>query len=73
MISFDINNQQTLKLTQETHDGCVMFRCYDSDSNVDAEWSIEPGDVVMLLNYYRNCKDGIEVSDYIVATPKGGE
>jgi len=73
MISFDINNQQTLKLTQEIHDGCVMLRRYDSDSNGDAEWSIAPGDMVMLLNYYRNCKDGIEVSDYISATPKGGE
>lgn len=38
---------------------------HDHDDTITSVDSIPLGDVVMLINYWRNCKDGIEKSDYI--------
>ena len=58
-ISVNTNNKQIMSLTQEQHDGPIILR------SGDREETICLGDLVMLMNYYRNCKYGTEVSDYI--------
>lgn len=68
-LSFDINNGRTLKLIQRQHDGKVLIHVEDAAGNMepipDNEAFITPGDAVMLINYFRNCKNGRETSDYI--------
>lgn len=59
-ISFDINNQRTMKLVQRQHDGQTLLMIEGPDdtheSIDDAEAFIDPGGFVMLINYYRACK-----------------
>ena len=59
-ISFEINNQRTMQLVQRTHDGSTLLVLKDRKGNhesiPDAEAFISPGDFVMLVNYYRECK-----------------
>lgn len=38
----------------------------DNKGNIYRELNISDGDIIMLLNYYINCKNGIEESDYIL-------
>ena len=56
-ISFNINNGRTMKLIQRQHDGKTLIVIEDSKGNHesidDAEAFIDPGDFVMLINYYR--------------------
>ena len=65
MISFDTNNGNVITIHQDGHD-----KPLEVFSSVIGTYYIEPGDVVMLLNYYRNCKDGTEQSDYIARDSK---
>jgi hypothetical protein len=58
-ISVDINNGQIMRLTQSKHDGIIIMTSWG------IEVLIQPGELVMLMNYYRNCKDGKEESNYI--------
>lgn len=44
--------------------GLVVIK-EDTNSNVEYSYNVAEGDLVMLLNYYVNCKSGIEESDYI--------
>lgn len=37
----------------------------DGKGGIEYSYNIPEGDVVMLLNYWRNCKAGRENSDYI--------
>ena len=59
-ISFNVNNQRTLKLVQRQHDGRTLIITEAPDgtheSIDDTEAFISPGDFVMLINYYRKCK-----------------
>lgn len=59
-ISFEINNQRTMQLVQRTHDGSTLIIIKDRKDHhepiPDAEAFISPGDFVMLVNYYRECK-----------------
>lgn len=68
-LSFKINNKRTLKLIQRNHDESVLINIEDDHGNTetisDNEAIISAANVVMLINYYRNCKTGLEVSDYI--------
>ena len=57
-LTFDVNNGQTLVLVQERHDGEIRGVAYKGrdylPENVSGEpFTISPGDMVMLLNYYR--------------------
>lgn len=56
-ISFEINNERIMKLVQRKHDGKTLIivedRRGDCESIDDFEAFIEPGDFVMLINYYR--------------------
>jgi hypothetical protein len=63
-ISFESNNQSKLELKQRNHDGKVLIHGVD-DVLPDSIAFISPGDFTMLINYYINCKRGLEKSDYI--------
>ena len=58
-ISVDVNNGGIMTLVQDKHDGSITL------SSPGSEYRISPGELVMLMNYYRNCKSGCEESDYI--------
>lgn len=61
-ISFDINNGQKIALEQAKHDGGVVVTKTCGKVVSDATFTISPGDMVMLLNYYRQQKEkGLEV------------
>lgn len=59
-ISFNVNNQRTMKLVQRQHDGKTLIITEGPDgtpeSRDDIEAFISPEDFVMLLNYYWSCK-----------------
>ena len=59
-ISFEVNNQRTMKLIQRQHDGQTLLVIENPDgtheSIGDEEAFISPGDFVMLIDYYRACK-----------------
>jgi hypothetical protein len=65
-ISVDVNNGGIMTLIQEKHDGSITL------SSHGHEYGIDPGELVMLMNYFRNCKMGYEVSDYIQSQMKEG-
>lgn len=58
------NNKGKLILISSDN-GLVVIK-EDSNSNVEYSYNVAEDDLVMLLNYYVNCKSGIEESDYIV-------
>lgn len=58
-----VNNRDTLILTS-TNKGLQVDR-KTSKGIVDKSYTISEGDLVMLLNYYQNCKNGLEISSYI--------
>lgn len=62
MISFDVNNGGQITIHQDGHD--KPLEVYYSDIGTTY---ISAGDFIMLLNYYHNCKRGIEKSEYIDA------
>lgn len=68
-LSFNINNGRIMKLIQRKHDGAVLIHIEDQNGHMetisDKEAFIDAGDVVMLVNYFRSCKNGTEESDYI--------
>lgn len=39
---------------------------YESNGVIDKDYVIPDGEIVMLLNYYLNCKSGVEKSNYIM-------
>lgn len=65
MIKLNINNQQSIEISQEVVDGKINVDVLDPNGEVDYFYEIEAGELVMLLNYFQACKNGIEKSDYI--------
>lgn len=63
-ISISTNNNGMMVLRQYKHDGAIDLLIIHNDLS-HKEHTISPGDMVMLMNYYRNCKEGLEKSDYI--------
>jgi len=58
MIEMEINNNRTMQLAQQGRDQNIPLTTYNSESGeVDGEEEISPGDMVMLLNYYRFQKE----------------
>ena len=56
-MEFKVNNGRTIKLEQSEPDGPVSVTTWeapDRDGNVgcDSEYTISPGDFVMMLNWY---------------------
>lgn len=63
MIKLDVNNQRFIEM--EYKNNWTVVTTKDGKGNIENSYGIEDADMVMLLNYYQNCKDGIEASDYI--------
>ena len=71
-ISYEVNNQGTMTIEQERHDGPVDVIVWDAPVNgcrgVRHGDVINPGDMVMLMNYYHYQKEhgapifGLDVS-----------
>ena len=61
-MKIQINNNQTLYILSDDENECVYVN--DTESEI---MEIPYSELVMLLNYYRNCKDGTDYisSDYI--------
>lgn len=66
MREIEVNNGCKIVLENKSQ-GIEIIHC-DSKGSIEYSYNIPDGDLVMLLNYYRNCKSGREKSDYI---PKG--
>lgn len=58
-----VNNQGSIKILE--HKGGVIVEHIDSKGQPEQRNFINEADIVMLLNYYYNCKNGLEKSDYI--------
>lgn len=57
-IEMEINNGRTMQLAQQAYDGTILFTTYNTESGlVDHEEDISPGEMVMLLNYFRFQKE----------------
>lgn len=65
MIKLEINNNRNIEISQQISDGKINVDVLDSNGEVEYYYTITAGEMVMLLNYFQNCKDGIEKSDYI--------
>lgn len=53
-----INNGRVLQLAQREKDDPILVTTYNMESGlVDSETEIAPGDLVMLINYYRQQKE----------------
>ena len=55
-IEIEVNNGQTLFLTQVSKDGDTILNRWDGDK-MEYERTIPAGEMVMLLNFYRYVKD----------------
>lgn len=68
-ISFNVNNQRTMKLIQRQHDGTTLIIVEDASGNResinDNEALVSPGDFVMLINYFRYIKSHNYQHDFI--------
>lgn len=63
-LTFNINNNRILTMEQGKHDGHILVTT-GTRQGTDKHYIITAGEMVMLLNYFQNCKDGTETSDYI--------
>lgn len=61
---FEVNNGDTLFLTQVSKDGDTTLNRYDGDRET-YEATIPAGDMVMLLNFYRYVKRNDIQNDFI--------
>lgn len=62
MLSFDINNQQKVTVTQSGHNGNVFVT---SGRRIKETVTIPPGDFIMLLNLYNHIKNNDIRNDFI--------
>ena len=67
-IEIEVNNGQTLFLTQVSKDGDTILNRWDGDK-MEYERTIPAGEMVMLLNLYRYVKDNDIYDSFI--NPKG--
>lgn len=67
-IEIEVNNGQTLFLTQVSKDGDTILNRWDGDK-MEYERTIPAGDMVMILNLYRYVKDNDIYDSFI--NPKG--
>lgn len=59
----NVNNKGKINI-KNTTDGVEVIH-YDANETVIYDYIIPDGEIVMLLDYYLNCKNGTEKSDYI--------
>jgi len=56
MIEIEVNNGRKITLSQDKKDGAITCKT-GTKNNIDSEFNIPTGDMVMLINYYRYKKD----------------
>ena len=64
-ISFNINNDGAVEIKQSKHDNDVIVDVIDSNGAVYDNYTINNGDFIMLLNYYKWIKDNDIQCDFI--------
>jgi hypothetical protein len=64
-MKFEVNNNQTIDLTQARSDGSVTVTKTDFSDNEETSYNISAGDMVMLLNYYQYVKSNNIQCDFI--------
>lgn len=69
-IEIEVNNGQTLFLTQVSKDGDTILNRWDGDK-MEYERTIPAGDMVMILNLYRYVKDNDIYDSFI--NPEGNK
>ncbi|KQY90976.1 hypothetical protein ASD24_24580 [Paenibacillus sp. Root52] len=70
-IEFKINNKRTMGIVQHKYDETCKVSTYNNTTGeVDHEEEICPGDMVMLLNYYRHVKSNNIECEFINPYPK---
>lgn len=69
-IEIEVNNGQTLFLTQVSKDGDTILNRWDGDK-MEYERTIPACDMVMLLNLYRHVKDNDIYDSFI--NPEGNK
>lgn len=72
-ISYDVNNEDSLEIVQEKHDGNVTVYFKDSCDVEYEKISIDVGDMVMLINLYSYVKRYDIQNDFINPYGKGNE
>jgi len=55
-ISFDINNQMTIEINQERHDGTIYVTKLSDKGTMEDSYNIEAGDFITMLNWYNHQK-----------------
>lgn len=64
-ITFDINNGGKVTLTQSKHNDDAIVKVMDNKDIIYDNYTINNGDFVMLLNYYKWIKDNDIQCDFI--------
>ncbi|MNW61400.1 hypothetical protein D3C74_394540 [compost metagenome] len=65
-IEFEINNNRTMQLAQQSYDGSITLSTFNkTTSETDHEEVITAGDMVMLINYYRHVKSNNIQCDFV--------
>jgi len=54
MIKLKVNNQMSIEITQQKEDNSINVDMINSDGSLDYWYTISAGDMVMLLNYYKD-------------------
>lgn len=73
MISFNVNNGRSINLKQFGHDKEITVSINHGIEPPETEYTISPGDFVMLLNLYRYIKDYDIQNDFINPSGKHTE
>lgn len=60
-----VNNGDSIVLNADSNEKGLEVVSLDSNIGINYSYVIPEGEMIMLLNYYRNCKSGLEKSDYI--------
>lgn len=64
MFELYVNNGNLIQLSQAESDGPITVTVEPGDT----EYTIQAGEMTMLLNYFRACKNGFVQSDFIAAS-----
>lgn len=62
-LTYSVNNGKTMELIQRGHDGTVLIS--DGFTDEETENYIKPGEMVMLINYFRYVKENDIQCDFI--------
>lgn len=58
------NNKRKVVISEA--DAGIMVQHINENGDINRKYIIPDHEIVMLINYYNNCKSGIEKSNYIL-------